>query len=758
MEQLSSHDLVVLATSIFSSSTSLPRINLLKAIETGRSGDPAAVAASTDGEIILSTFVLTGLPVRLGCSIASGGLMLSLQLTSPSDIGSLTLEGQLILGMLGLHSLQPNLEDASPGFANRCLELFSATAEVAVAGIELNLRLKIANISLASTRKAMRHHASGRLVTDDRKALFYMSPEYLALSGRDLDGSFSEAALEAGRRAAVGRCISTFWSEVAAVPYKPADLLYDVVGEQLRRWFESSTMHGKRPQLGAVFDPKTKLQLYLWGRAGTGKSAFVTAFRRGTENVLNSRFNKTQKVAVVKVPLNSMSPADLKRDLLVRGISDWSVERMIEQNLAKDQVVVLHLEEVPESFELQKQFHDLIKIVMSKLEARYPEARHKVVCLWTSNYPCSSSALVPEAAVVEVEAPDSATQHEIAEMVLSKAIDAAVPDEVSCLVELEVGPPTGDDMRPIALWKNCLAYHTAELVAKVRSNESSARIMNDDGLGFQPDCTLVGLTTEGSSVFDEVISVATSDSVGRENSRFASSALVESGIDPLSSTSLRKLKIKIMSGSDRNVRILIQRMCGLATEMTLSTEDGLFFWEAASDDSNLGCSNDSLSPTIKRKVDALLGMVRTGMLAPGVIVITGSPGAAGNIRDSVAQLARARFDKILAETHVEIRDEEDTKKVIGSAWDFPRGGIFKFLDEVTNPHSVSRKAGKTIGAIFVDTNTEGQYMLRELLEGNRSETHRQSISKNGALFVITLDESADITGTLRSRSHVIIRA
>jgi hypothetical protein len=51
-----------------------------------------------------------------------------------------------------------------------------------------------------------------------------------------------------------------------------------------------------------------------------------------------------QRVALVKLPLNAVTPKNLRAVLNVRGISDWSVERMVEQHITKGHLVVFHLE------------------------------------------------------------------------------------------------------------------------------------------------------------------------------------------------------------------------------------------------------------------------------------------------------------------------------------------------------------------------------------------------------------------------------
>lgn len=49
-----------------------------------------------------------------------------------------------------------------------------------------------------------------------------------------------------------------------------------------------------------------------------------------------------------------MTVADLQQILLVRGISDWSIERIVEQTVVKAGIAILHLEENPEDIELQE--------------------------------------------------------------------------------------------------------------------------------------------------------------------------------------------------------------------------------------------------------------------------------------------------------------------------------------------------------------------------------------------------------------------
>ena len=47
-------------------------------------------------------------------------------------------------------------------------------------------------------------------------------------------------------------------------------------------------------------------------------------------------------------------------------------------------------------------------------------------------------------------------------------------------------------------------------------------------------------------------------------------------------------------------------------------------------------------------------------------------------------------------------------------------------------------------------------MLRELLEGNKSQTHRQTVSKDRVLFLVVADHGTDLSPMTISRSHVIM--
>jgi hypothetical protein len=84
-------------------------------------------------------------------------------------------------------------------------------------------------------------------------------------------------------------------------------------------------------------------------------------------------------VQVVKLPLNALTVAALHSIATVRGISDMSVERMIEQHLAKGNLVVLHLEECPQQPELQEALFAGVQRTLASLRSRYAHRMGNVV-------------------------------------------------------------------------------------------------------------------------------------------------------------------------------------------------------------------------------------------------------------------------------------------------------------------------------------------------------------------------------------------
>ena len=91
-----------------------------------------------------------------------------------------------------------------------------------------------------------------------------------------------------------------------------------------------------------------------------------------------------------------------------------------------------------------------------------------------------------------------------------------------------------------------------------------------------------------------------------------------------------------------------------------------------------------------------------------------------------------------------------------------RGGLLKFIDDVTNPNSSKRLKQQqqskvsNVCVVIANANEFGCMLLRELLEnGDKSRTHRLGISKSGLIFIICLSKDSIITPQLKSRAHFI---
>ena len=135
------------------------------------------------------------------------------------------------------------------------------------------------------------------------------------------------------------------------------------------------------PNLGALY--KLPLSIYLYGRAGVGKSSFVKALSIAMEELIGTDIEPLFHCNVVRIPLNTMTIRKFRQILRVRGLSDWSVQRIMEQTLVRDGLVILHLEEMPEEVSIQEEFISALDDMFEELMRLYPESRSKIWCLIT---------------------------------------------------------------------------------------------------------------------------------------------------------------------------------------------------------------------------------------------------------------------------------------------------------------------------------------------------------------------------------------
>ena len=79
-----------------------------------------------------------------------------------------------------------------------------------------------------------------------------------------------------------------------------------------------------------------------------------------------------------------------------------------------------------------------------------------------------------------------------------------------------------------------------------------------------------------------------------------------------------------------------------------------------------------------------------------------------------------------------------------------------FIDDVTNPAEVANDKSRRFALITATANEEGQYILREMLEGNTSRTHRHVARKDRTGFIVIVPEGCQLRPETRSRAHAVL--
>lgn len=139
-----------------------------------------------------------------------------------------------------------------------------------------------------------------------------------------------------------------------------------------------------------------------------------------------------------------------------------------------------------------------------------------------------------------------------------------------------------------------------------------------------------------------------------------------------------------------------------------------------------------------------------GHLKPGVALLSGNSHKRKSLEEVLLNLMRERCGKKLIEARVCLRDDADQEKVYGRASQI-RGGLFKLIDDCNN---LNTEGGAGMCVIVCEVNGAGQYMLRELLDsGEVSKTHRHSIRKDGVMFIVSVDNGAEVQEMMLSRAH-----
>jgi len=195
---------------------------------------------------------------------------------------------------------------------------------------------------------------------------------------------------------------------------------------------------------------------------------------------------------------------------------------------------------------------------------------------------------------------------------------------------------------------------------------------------------------------------------------------------------------------------------GISNSLFCYSEDQLLI-ESNINSEYIEKKNEIISGLPKESYCTLLtviDMLVYSYVKPGIVVLVGSYDQRQKYIEMIKNYLSLIFQERLKQTEVTLKEEKDKTKVFGEPGEI-LGGLFRFIDRVNNPNACE---GRTdlYGLIINHVNEVGQFILRELVEADPSRTHRQTAHKDRLLFVLSVDESCEITPQLNSRAHTIL--
>jgi hypothetical protein len=683
--------------------------------------DIAQIKSDPSIQCLVQLFESDGTTVRVGCNIGTGELSLCLVFANHQcdRTRDTLLSTHVIQLMLGIHTNQVELETAYQlgvwkdgdhhTLAARCLDCFAQQTGVGIVDRRLNIRCQTLKITIGATTKGMKQRVDGLRLTDKKQPLFDFHRGYHHLLGIGLSEMCTGYTIDIQQQQHMRftqKLLADFWAEMAQRHYQSSPILRCEVSKVLEKYLHGAVdVQG----LSAGFKPQRSLRLFLHGSAGVGKSAFTQTFAACLERVLQTHIDPRRRVDIVKCPLNSVSPANLSSMLRVQGISDWSLERILEQTVRRGDIAVLHLEELPEQHTLQEELFNLLDSMAKELVEKYPGSRHNIVFIGTSNY-TAAPVLATKSTVVEMLALDKDVQREWCTAMLQHTIADTIGLNITkcCInVELSTLPPCNVDMRPLEAWYRCLAYHISRRL--LVSGESLYRHVRIT-IGIRETFSAsVGIRVE-------VIASIKSDCHGAHHT------------------------------TDHNREVFL-----------LESQNQVLFYEVAPQfiASRHWLETFDFPSHYDSAIDTTIGMLVDEYLMPAVFVIKG-----GNTSLQIATSnclcrgIRTRCHGNVEERQVSILSAKDKTEIFGSPSDV-RGGLFKFIDDITNPNAPPPEC-KRFAVVVAVANEQGQYIMRELLEGNTSRTHRHHCRKHRTAFIVIVPPGASVQPETLSRAHVVI--
>lgn len=439
---------------------------------------------------LLSIFQAANMHPKLGISMATGSISVTVQYPLEGDrvVGN---NAQAVLwGMLNMvGAYQPMIESVFPyaSFAvegsplyktipNICLHCFMRHTKVAVANIKPTLSQGKLTLYFGAARLGVRSMQTNRLCMDNREEPFWFLPSSFRLTGYDEGGQqYTQARVEEQIQQFQGSLVEELWASLWKGCYFPAQGLWEGILPLLVRYFQGFSFSPPRakflPNLGA--DYKLPVGIYLHGEAGVGKSSFVKALSNAMEELVATAIEPLFSCNVVRIPLNTVSVRKLRQILRVRGLSDWSVQRIMEQTLVRGGLVILHLEEMPADPDMQDEFMSALDDMFTELMRLYPLSRSKIWCMITSNYAPSERMQERLALSIEVEALEEKEQLKWCHRALTDTVERTTGVQVE-RIAFHKQPPISKDMRKLQTWRMSVGFHAAELAAQVGGEKVSA--------------------------------------------------------------------------------------------------------------------------------------------------------------------------------------------------------------------------------------------------------------------------------------------
>lgn len=615
-------------------------------------------------------------------------------LTPSDDVRQL-----IVWTALGIMADQEMLEAAhareTPGgglLANLCLECWGRGSELGLVSKEVHLELRSMKLVFEQMSKGLTRTADGHLFTDKKNEPLSYSPIYNVMSGYCVDGgAFGAATLTARKQQLMELMLQDFWARVDSCRYIPDAQLRVDMSKHLDDYLSSGIRGQTR-----LFRPNTNTTLfYLHGAAGIGKSSFVQAFSTALEHVLNRYVNPELRVDIIKVPLNAITAGNLQRVLHVKGISDWSIERILEQTICKGNVALFHLEEAPSDPDEQSRLFTLIQNMLERLTRRYREWASNIFHLMTSNYePATSISQV--AAVVQMKPPTREQQLDWLARGLSEVLQVNTEREVIEVV-LDWEPAHTQDMRPLKKCLSTLGFHIAQHICRAQGSQATR-----GGL-------CVRLTGETDCV------TAHLSSIDSEEEELKPQNLTLHSADGFFFEQLEDAAAYTVGGycSQRLATIAIMVECGYLTP-------GLLLLTGQHSDRQLQLL--ALREWLhERYQDRLVQAEVTATEDADKALIVGHP-----------HEINGGLLRILNDTHTPT--------------------TYYGTDETVT----AKQDPPPILLIVAHVNQIGQFLMRELVEEGDSRTHTRAVSMSRVLFVLDIEDGSQISSPILSRAHDII--